>query len=363
MTDVDTALPRFLFCVCQHGAENACKREVLTRHPFLTFAFSRPGFLTFKVAPNSDLPESFEPKLTFARTSGWSQGRIEHAGLGSVRTDLIEKIKSSTATCVHVWQRDVTVPGEGGFEPGTTELARSVADEIQLQLAMPSDGDVALGRTIRVNQIAAHGERVFDVAIVEPDSWWYGWHLAYSVPRSWPGGTPLLDATQPVISRAYWKMAEAIAWSRLPLEAGQWCVELGAAPGGACQFLLERGLHVIAVDPAAMDDAVKSHPNLVHLLCRSREVRRVLLKDCRWLMADLNVAPNYTLDAVQDIVGNSKIRVHGLLLTLKMMNWELADDIPTFISRVREWGFESVHVRQLAFNRREICLMAIKEKA
>ena len=360
MTDVAAALPRFVFCVCQQGAENACKREVLSRHPFLAFAFSRPGFLTFKVADSTDLPESYDLRLTFARTSGWSLGKMEHADLGSVRTDLIEKIKSSAATCVHVWQRDVAFPGDGGFEPGTSELARSIAEEIRLQLAQSAVGDVALTPTIRVNQIADHGERVFDVAIVEPDSWWLGWHMAYSVPRCWPGGTPLMELAKPVVSRAYWKMSEAIAWSRLPIAAGQWCVEIGAAPGGACQFLLENGLHVIAVDPAEMDESVKSHPNLIHLLCRSREVRRVLLKDCKWLFADLNVAPNYTLDAVQDIVGSSKLRFQGLLLTLKMMNWELADDIPTFISRVREWGFESVHARQLAYNRREICVMALR---
>ena len=183
------------------------------------------------------------------------------------------------------------------------------------------------------------------------------------MPRRWPGGVPLGDLSKPVISRAYWKMAEAIAWSRFPIVAGQWCVELGAAPGGACQYLLERGLHVIAVDPADLDDRLKSEPNLIHMRCRSREVRRARLKHARWLFADLNVAPTYTLDTVGDLVSSSKIGIHGMLLTLKLMSLDLVQNIPEFIARVAGWGFSGIHVRQLAFNRREVCLMAVMEKS
>ena len=268
------------------------------------------------------------------------------------------------------------MPGDNGFEPGISPLAQSVAAELLHQAALAraageaspeidvSKLSIAAPRKIfRVNQIAEHGEQVFDVVLVEPDSWWLGWHTAHSVPRRWPGGVPRCDLSKPVISRAYWKMAEALAWSRFPIDAGQLCVELGAAPGGACQYLLECGLHVIAVDPAELDERLKSQSNLLHLRCRSREVRRARLKRARWLFADLNVAPSYTLDTVGDIVSSPKLGVDGILLTLKLMNLELAKDIPDFISRVKGWGYSSIHVRQLAFNRREVCLMASKEKS
>lgn len=363
---------QFVFCVCQVGMENVCKREVLSLHPFLAFAFSRPGFLTFKIRADENLPETFELKTTFARTSGWSLGKMDRADPSKVVGDVLPRIEQTGATCVHVWQRDSAMPGDNDFEPGISPLAQSVAAELAkyAEGAQPiesSAGAVAqdllvkpIRSKFRVNQIADHGERVFDLVLVDPDAWWLGWHTAHSVPRRWPGGVPLFDLSKSVISRAYWKMAEALAWSRFPVQPGQWCVELGAAPGGACQYLLERGLHVIAVDPAELDERLKTEPHLVHLRSRSRDVRRSRLKSARWLFADLNVAPSYTLDTAGDILSSPKLSVQGILLTLKLMDFDLVQEFPKYVARVASWGFSSIHLRQLAFNRREVCLMAEK---
>jgi 23S rRNA (cytidine2498-2'-O)-methyltransferase len=360
MNDVSPSAARFIFCVCQFGAENAAKREALTRYPDLALAFSRRGFVTFKVRSDQALPDSFELKTTLARTSGWSTGRVVRESATEIPEELFARIQASGATCVHVWERDRSVPGDRGFEPGTTPLAQAVADQIRARLSS-GERKEALGG-IRVNELARRGERVFDVALVEPDSWWVGWHIAWSPPRRWPGGVPPFDTSVPKVSRAYWKLAEALAWSRLPMEKGQTCVELGAAPGGACQLLLERGLRVLAVDPAELHESIRTHPHLVHLRCRSREVRRVKLKSARWLLADLNVAPKYTLDTVQDIVTHSKIRIRGMILTLKLMDAELPADLGTYLARIRSWGFATVRARQLALNRSEICVMASREK-
>lgn len=353
MTDSTAQALRFVFCVCQIGMERIAKQEILRLHPYLAFAFSRPGFLTFKVQPGTELPDTFELKTTFARTSGWSLGKIDATEFESGVRQVQELRLAMQATCVHVWERDKAIPGDGGFEPGVSPLATQVVTALSSVMASAEPS-----KPPRVNGLADHAELVFDLVIVEPNSWWFGWHKAFSVPRRWPGGVPLLDLSKPVVSRAYWKMAEALAWSRLPIAAGQTCIELGAAPGGACQLLLEQGMRVIAVDPAALDERIASHPNLTHLRNRTRDVRRSRLKGARWLFADLNVAPAYTLDAVSDLVGQPNAVVEGMLLTIKMMSDELAAEIPDIIERVKKLGFESVHVRQLAFNRREVCLMA-----
>jgi 23S rRNA (cytidine2498-2'-O)-methyltransferase len=267
MTDTSFARPGFVFCVCQVGMENVCKREVLGLHPYLAFAFSRPGFLTFKVQSDAELPATFELKTPFVRTSGWSIGRLNPGEPREHIDQLVERIRELNATIVHVWQRDQAIPGEDGFEPGRSPLAQDLANALAQRWAESA----ATPQELRINQVADHGERVFDVAIVEPDSCWLGWHTAHSVPRRWPGGVPPNDPAKQVISRAYWKMAEALQWSRLPIAAGQWCVELGAAPGGACQYLLEQGLKVIAVDPAELDERLKQHAGIIHLRCRRSE--------------------------------------------------------------------------------------------
>ena len=55
--------------------------------------------------------------------------------------------------------------------------------------------------------------------------------------------------------------------------------------------------------------------------------------------------------------------MHGLVLTLKLMQPELAEQIPAYIERVKKWGYEYVRIRQLAFNRREVCMIAMKSRS
>ena len=50
---------RFLFVTCQVGAEKAVKGEVAQRWPEFRLAFSRPGFLTFKLPETQYLTPDF----------------------------------------------------------------------------------------------------------------------------------------------------------------------------------------------------------------------------------------------------------------------------------------------------------------
>ena len=97
--------------------------------------------------------------------------------------------------------------------------------------------------------------------------------------------------------------------------------------------------------------------------CRGKEIRKKEFKDVKWLFSDVNVAPQYTLDIVTDILSSQYVnKIHGLILTLKLSDLELAADIPKWITAVKNLGFQIVKTRQLAFNRREICLMAVKDR-
>ena len=93
------------------------------------------------------------------------------------------------------------------------------------------------------------------------------------------------------VSRAYAKLEEAIQWSGLPLVAGDECVEIGCAPGGASQALLDRGLFVTGIDPAEVDPVVLEHARFRHLKKRGTDVRRREFEGVRWLVADMNIAP------------------------------------------------------------------------
>jgi 23S rRNA (cytidine2498-2'-O)-methyltransferase len=153
-------------------------------------------------------------------------------------------------------------------------------------------------------------------------------------------------------------MAAALEWADLPLRAGERAVELGASPGGASQALLDRGLEVIGIDPAEIHPDVLAHPKFTHFRKRTHEVRRREFRKTRWLFADMNVAPQYTLDAVDGIVTFPETDVRGMILTLKLPTWELAEQIPAFAERVRGWGFARIRCAQLAAHRQEIALAA-----
>lgn len=358
MADLPT--PKFLFVVCQQRAEPALKAEFARLWPNLRFAFSRPGFVTFKLPPpDLQLPSDFDPKSVFARTFGFSLGRIEADDVSTKAREVWNLASGLQPTHLHVWERDKLGVGERGFEPGLTTLAQEIGQtiveqspEVHSNTAQPS-----------LNQTAPRGSLVLDCVIVEPDQWWIGWHRAASVASRWPGGVPPVDLDREVVGRAYWKMHEALAWSRLPIAESDLCVEIGSAPGGSVQCLLERDLRVIGIDPAEMSPTVTVHPCFTHIRKRASDVRRREFRKVRWLFADSNVAPKHTLDTVEQIVTHDEVHIRGMILTLKLLDWHLAEQIPLYIERVRSWGYQYVRVRQLAYNRREFCLIALRRRA
>ncbi|QDT73085.1 SAM-dependent methyltransferase [Lacipirellula limnantheis] len=356
--------PPFVYAVCQHGAEAVLKRELAVRAPQLRPAFSRPGFVTFKLdAPCAD-PEKFSLPSVFARTSGFSLGSVKGQRLHDLAAEVwqLPEVQTFLASVelagLHVWQRDERTPGDRGFEPGPTLLAAEAEQVIRelspIESLRPA---AAAGRSTPRNRW------VLDVALIEPNHWFVGCHRTTSRVASWPGGVPDLELPEHAVSRAYLKMAEAMSWASLPMSRGERVVELGCAPGGASQALLDAGLEVIGVDPAEVDESVLADPRFTHVRSRSVETSRKVFRHVQWLAADMNVPPNFTLDAVEAVVKHPGISIRGMLLTLKLPDLALVDELPKFVERVRSWGYLDVRLRQLAFNRQELCLAALRSRS
>lgn len=337
---------RFVFVASQSGAERALKNEIAREHPELKFAFSRPGFVTFR--SSEDLADDFVLRTVFARTWGFSLGKVKGSEDSQLARDawrLIGKqLPDEPIRHVHVWQRDRALPGDQGYEVSDDELARSLG-------VLLSENRPATSKPRIVHSAAAIG----DVVLVERDEWWLGWHRASTPEARWPGGVPPIALPPRMISRAYLKIVEALEWSGLPIQAGDRCVEIGSSPGGSCLALLERGLLVTGIDPAAMDAEVLAHPNFTHLRAIAKNVRRSVFRECRWLVMDANVAPNYTLDTLDGVLAQGGARPEGLVLTLKLTDPALAAELPAIAERIRRYGYRRVRMRQLAYNRQEIC--------
>ncbi|HEY5314473.1 MAG TPA: SAM-dependent methyltransferase [Pirellulales bacterium] len=345
---------RFLLTTCQIGAENALKAELLRRDPPLRVSYSRPGFLTFKLPADADWAEDFDPRAVFARSHALSLGKVVGEDLATLPADVWKLVEGQSFDRLHVWPRDRFAPGEHSYTPELS--AESQAAEAALAAAAPT-GALAHPPDPRP---AKRGQRVLDCVLVGPREWWIGVHRVASFAGRFPGGLLPLVLPEKAVSRAYLKMEEGLRWSRLPIKYGESVAELGCSPGGACQALLRRGLHVLGVDPALVEPVVAEHPRFVQIRKRGSEVRKREFRGVQWLTSDMNVAPAFTLDTVEAIVTHPSVQIRGLLLTLKLPDWKLAEQVPEYLERVRGWGYPQVHARQLQHNRQEICVAALR---
>lgn len=344
------AVQSFLFVTCQVGAEGAVKGEIARRWPEFRFSFSRPGFLTFKLPADHGLAEDFDLESVFARAYGFSLGAAEGESDAARAEAAARAFRDHACAALHVWPRDIAAPGHRGYRPGQNDASRAADAAIRAAL-----GDTLAAGPARVTR---PGEKVLDCILLGPEQWWLGVHRARSLPSCWPGGLCPLGPPEDAVSRAYVKLEEGLLWSGLPLKAGERCAEIGCSPGGAAQALLRRGLIVTGIDPADVDPRVAGHPNFTHVRKRGADVRRREFRKTRWLLADINVAPQYALDTVEAIVTHPEVDVRGLLLTLKLLDWELAAQVPAYLDRIRSWGYGDVRARQLHHNRQEICVAA-----
>src|SRR5215469_14915307 len=113
----------FLFVTCQVGAERAVKTELARNWPHFRFAYSRPGFLTFKLPADHNLKDDFNLRSVFARSYGFSLGKTQAASIDERVAETARLAGEHGYDKLHVFQRDTAAPGDHGFEPQITPWA------------------------------------------------------------------------------------------------------------------------------------------------------------------------------------------------------------------------------------------------
>jgi 23S rRNA (cytidine2498-2'-O)-methyltransferase len=263
-------LNNFILTSCEAGSERALKSEIAKNHPSLKLAFSRPGFVTFKL-PASDNPEDdnqraprFQLNAVFARQFA--------ASLGSAMLidDVIIKAKSLVEKTgeklrLHVWGRgEVGAAATHPLAVGSAEVRVKQIRELLLgcedseSIWLSTNGDIEDngGGVDDSRDIAKEGEHVFDVIVPTGPFISEALHLGHHIHSTssasslmkghsaWPGGNPKVLLPSDAPSRAYLKIEEALRWSGVNMKGGDTAVEIGSAPGGACYSLLKRGLYI-----------------------------------------------------------------------------------------------------------------------
>ena len=338
--------PAFALMTCAHGAERLVQRSIADAGWRL--AFSRPGLVTAK----HDRRDAPLPSGTFIRTASRSVGSFRGERLSELTRQLTGAIEEASLPSIdhlHVFPRDRAAVGRFGFEPGVDEVSKLVAETIHPRIQQTIASECP-------NTIADPWQNVLDVVLVQPDHWMVGYHRVADRHGGWPGGVQPIDPKYPPVSRAYYKAAEAIAWSGFDLRPDDLAIEIGSAPGGACGRLLEMGLRVIGVDPAEMDPRIARHRRFEHIVARGGDIPRRRYAGAKWLLVDSNVRPDQTLTTVENIVRHDAVDFKGLLLTLKIGGYEHADRIDGWIRRIETWQPSHIAVKQLARNKVEVCI-------
>jgi 23S rRNA (cytidine2498-2'-O)-methyltransferase len=349
----DSVTSPFVFATCQVGAEPALKAEMARARPDLRFSFSRPGFLTFKSvrSAGTELSEPLNLSLIFARSYGLSLGKTKAGAPAIVEAARSLKEAVRAKLRLHVFERDQHAPTE---EPKDFERGLWAASARAAIRAEAGDG------LFEADPVAgAFGEWVFDVIAVSEAEWWYGVHQHSARHSAFPGGNPELSLPADAPSRAYLKLQEALIWSGAPIRRGDHAVEIGSAPGGASLALLRRGVSVVGIDPAEMDPRVlnftESAARFEHIRLPVAQVpREHLPAKVEWLLLDMNVEPRISLFAVDRLGTRMMDSLLGMLLTIKLNQWSMAAEIPSWFEHLKAIGMVKIRATQLAHNRQEI---------
>ncbi len=329
---------RFGFAVVNVGAEKALKTELSHIEKGVRLAFSRPGLVTFKA---SGIDERFASASVVARVRGVSLGMAESF-------DDVRRFVGERQSVLHVFARDTT-------EEGPSPQDEAFALEVRAELA--KEARFVLDRAPK------HGERVVDVICAATEPMFVGAHVHGRGRWAQPGGRVKVEIPEGAPSRAFAKLEEALAWSGLSVRAGATAVELGAAPGGAALALARRGVHVVAIDPAAMDPGVLAFEGpggarVRHVMKAGAAVAAEdVPADAELLLMDANLAPPVALRYFARVASLAE-GARAAVLTLKINDDKMFAAIPKHLARLEALGWGDTIATRLPSNRSEICVVA-----
>jgi 23S rRNA (cytidine2498-2'-O)-methyltransferase len=200
-------------------------------------------------------------------------------------------------------------------------------------------------------------EEVVSIQIVGSEAW-IGVSKASENLSDWAGGERRYKRDCERISRAEFKLLEAIDTFKIPLPRSGRAIDLGAAPGGWSRTLVERGLHVTAVDPAALDGRLRLHPMVRHLRVRAQESEHLLAGTFEVLFSDMRMD---SIMAAQIMCGmKDHLKHNGIfLVTLKLPRRQATKKMERAIGILRT-HFVVKEVRQLFHNRSEVMAYGLK---
>ncbi len=174
---------------------------------------------------------------------------------------------------------------------------------------------------------------------------------------AWSGGMMHYRKSEDDISRAKFKLMEAIEVFHIDMGVYHSALDLGAAPGGWTSVLLEHGLQVTAVDTGDMDERLYKYPGFRFIKKNVSELE-LEKESFDLLTSDISWNPKNTARLL--VKASEYLKEGGAaVVTLKLMGDKVRRTIKEVLA-IYEEAFEILKIRQLFHNRDEVTLFLMK---
>lgn len=301
-----------------------------------------PALVVAKRVPRTD----GRVELTFARHGFGVRGIAHSTSVEAAAADVLgflsPEVLSPGTYVLSVW-----VPDSMAGNP-LAPRAAAMADLIEAGLAKRNSQRIA------ARALGAEAVPIVDVCLFEPSSVAVGVTPSHEAISLAPGGRMRVRVPGERPSRAARKLAEAFLWLGLGPEAGELCVDLGAAPGGWSYVLLERRARVIAVDPARLDPDLMKRRGLRHVKASAFDFEPEEPAD--WLFCDMAWRP---LEVAQMLARWARRRDATLLVAnFKLPMKQKAEMVARIRRTLEGGGWRAVRAKQLYHDRDEVTVTA-----
>jgi len=181
----------------------------------------------------------------------------------------------------------------------------------------------------------------------------------------WPGGARHFAHLPEQISRAEFKLLEALEVFGVTLPSQGLALDLGAAPGGWTRMLLEAGMQVVAVDPAKLDVRLLRQPRLDNYRGYAEDYLEEALKRRRKFNVIANDMRMDAREAARLLVQASACLLSdGFIISVLKLPHETSEIDPlknlNEALRLLQRHFAIVEARQLFHNRQEVTVLTAR---
>lgn len=205
--------------------------------------------------------------------------------------------------------------------------------------------------------VIQHADLILSLYLTEKDAY-FGISSPVDNLSDWPGGAIRFRRAENQVSRSRFKLEEACMVFGIQLEQYSDALDLGAAPGGWTSLLLDRGLHVTAVDTGELEAQFREHPHLTFLKTNAADVQ-LPENSFDVLTCDMSWDPIHTAQIVHRLA--HVLKQDGIaILTIKFMHKKILKTINDFLRRL-EPDFRPIQVKQLFHNRDEATAYLMKQ--